>query len=1010
MAGSNKKLKISDTDLSNAIQLLFARGKLTPTQIGAVPDSRTVNALALTSNISVALANIAGTIVQSSNATVNMSSWGQILALDCSSSAILVTLPAPVSAAQHVLIVKTDSSTNAVNIQAHAGSTLNGSTVAVVQLPAQWNACIIASDGTTNCWQFATNFGGGGGGGGVGTFSSVGVGTVSPSAAIDVEAWTITPLVLTNGVTNCVCDQFGFPNFLQPLTPSSLLVQSPLPVSIAGSSYSLSSPVTLSGLSSYVNYIYMDDTSAVVAVSNVSPEVYTERTTMSAGMYLNFDGSLNDSVYNSRWQADSSSALTFVSSSPAPKFGSQCARIQNTYARVNIAAPQPYEINSTRPQCAACSEFQIDFWVQPGFTSAGTYQLFGADNVIGLNLITANSLHWFWSGTLNDVAFGSAPANQWNYIGIRYAAPAQLTLNVNGATTSFTAAAISNSGTALQGFIGCSFASSPVFFDEFIFTPFVRPWQAISAFNPTAAQISTYGTSFASYLSGQSLSLTDAYGFQWFSNGYSASGANHNGVATLPINSTTCYYTHFSPNFSMLPEWTIEGWFNVASVAGASNLIDMRGHRDLFRLVVSISSPTTGAISASSNCTSNNIMNNVALTFPTAGTWFHLAVCYGASSTAPYTSSAPKPGYYVYINGVLAASSAITAPICFSSRCCLGYGYGLSSATSYWTGFVGEFRMTPLQLYPNAFTPPASALGVNTNRDLFDTTLPTPGYIAQGAGGDVPVSRVYLGSYDTQRFVNSGERTMRVVHYASRQNLATTLASGSGFALCRDGATISNGKSWSITQPKHVNSQLGAAFVRQDGRVASGGFIYSTNSWGYYPATTPWTISPAWTMLPFNGNADGAKIKLASVTNQCNIFVDTLNRVYVNGNLLGNVWSNSYPSTSGALIYQGTNITQAYITCCTNVSTPIYNLYILDDGDLYVCGQNTYGQLGIGSTSTSLAQLTLVARQLGEAWAASLRTASRCLRGRPQLELYTLAETIQSTSWELPLAPTRRLV
>mgnify|MGYP002360614801 FL=1 len=170
--------------------------------------------------------------------------------------------------------------------------------------------------------------------------------------------------------------------------------------------------------------------------------------------------------------------------------------------------------------------------------------------------------------TVAGTSLGTINLNQWNYLGASFD-NGTLKVALNGSVVTITGQASISNTSSIYWSIGAN-SGFQAYYDDICFTPFLRSFQPSAAFDST--QLSTYGSSYASLLTGNS--LTDAYGYQWYASPSLVIGTSHFGVASISISAanTSSVYTHMSPNYSQTPQWTIECWFNVTAVTNPSFL------------------------------------------------------------------------------------------------------------------------------------------------------------------------------------------------------------------------------------------------------------------------------------------------------------------------------------------------------------------------------------------------------------------------------------------------------
>ncbi|TXH07692.1 MAG: hypothetical protein E6Q06_01835 [Candidatus Moraniibacteriota bacterium] len=983
-----KKLKISDGELVSRISNLFSTGKLTKSTVGLgnvdntsdlskaisnptqaalnakVSTSTTVNGHALNqSAVSLVKSDFVGTVV-SVTSSMTASAWETVVAASAASGPIVVTLPnmSASTSGQTLAVVKTDASANTVSVQPGAGATLNGATSSLA-LSNQWDACIIANDGSTKAYTLAKASSGGGGGGGIFP-GPVGIGTNSPQAPLDVETSSTSAsssTVSSYGVSQCNVDEFGYASCVSAGGRQSISVSAHT-ISVGGTSYPIAQ-TNLTGLStnSSIYYVYADGLSGSANVNTV-PADFNIAPYQLPGAYLNFESGLDDPFWNA-WSNGQQAAITLDSSKS--KFGTTSCKIAGGDSLIMARKKKSVVESRQAIFLPACPFWQIDAWyyitnVSPAtqspmmtYRSSSTNTSTASGNGFGLyktaNLIVAyistNNSDW---NVANSYNCGTVPNNQWFQMGVRYDG-VNFTVKVNGTLTTFASSAGLANFTASNNTYWTQFgplidqsASYSFNVDEIIMTPYLRPWAPSSAFVYTDNCL--VGSPFAAYLTGTS-GQVDGYNLKWFGN--LVAGPNYPaGNASFALNDTTGrIWSPVCPNLNACSEWTIEAYIYVASVSASAYLINLTATNDEASLVLTLNSATQMQINIGTS-TSFNIFQ---ATFPiTTATWFHCAITYSR-----------KGGYVVYRDGVVAQQTPTNTPIAATGQIILGNSPGGGNAGHAFSAYMNCFRITPALVYTSSFTPPTGMLGLNAFRDVIDPS--TGACITQGLNASTANKRVYLASarLDIQR----------VSHWIPRFTAAQPIAKLGQASVWRDGSITSPAKSYHLPAP-FSNSKGFICILRADGKLFVGGDPAIGSDGALGVPVSAGTIDQFWPVpsqtIPF---------KTVISCWACYYCVDINNNVWACG-------YNGYGAFGDGTTTNRSTLSPIYFSAggaagpslWLHVSSPsnlnTSSLFIVDAGNMYSCGSNGNGQLGLGTTSAQYT-LTQVPKISGQNWAAA---------------------------------------
>lgn len=924
-----------------------------------VNTSTTVNGHALSSNINILANEIVGTVVSVSTST-NVPSWAAVIVASATAAPLTITLPA-ISAStigQHVAVVKADNSSNIVSVVANGGNTLNGSGAAQT-LVTQWDAYIVSNDGVSGAYTLARPGTGGSlnifqlnGTGEAYTTYTTGIGTSTPAATLDVE--TAPAFVATSsnyGVVQSPVDEFGYAKILSVTGATSLSVAAHT-ISVGGVNYPIATTNFSSLPASPFYYVYSDGLSGASAITQVPNELYLAPTTQP-GAYLDFENDLFDPFLNA-WGNNRASLITLDAT--RAKFGTTSFKTIDGVAGLQLVHQNKTLIESRQGvYLPAWPTWQMDAWFYVSAIGTAQTQFLGSRAVSyasGYGFAIYNAA----AGSQNMIIYlsttgstwnlgnatalnGTIPLNQWFQLGIRYDSN-NFVVNVNGTTTTF-ASTVNLYNPASVYTYYTSFAINissgmTVNIDEAIITPYTRAFGAASTFVYTDNSI--MGAPFAAYLTGAS--LTDGYNLNWY--GAQVAGPDYPvGNTSFTLNGTSSFaWSPLCPNLSQCGEWTVEAYMNLATIPASIPLIDLRGHSSDFTMLIHATSTTQIAIHLSTNGTSWNIWSAASVIAVPAATWFHLAV----------TFSATRGGYNVYLNGVLKLSSVSTEAVTPTTQIVLG-----TTSSSYHTGtaftaYMNCFRISPTLVYTGAFTAPTGMLGTSVSRDLI--TVSTGACNTQGASASLTNKRVYLGSvrFDLQR----------VREWTPKQD-QKPLAKLGQLSVWRDGTLTTPTRSFQLPEG---NSYRFFAALRDDGRLYVGGdYLLMDGGTGVPVTNGTWDqyFAMPYQTVPFK------RVVLGFQNYFC---VDINNTIWACGANTYGVFGDGTTTARARLspiFYTSSDPVLAVSAADTN---SVQSLFVVDPatGNMYACGSNAVGQLGLGTT-TQQNTLTLVPKIGGQNWA-----------------------------------------
>lgn len=919
-----KKLKaVPDTVLASRIATLFSNGSLTTTSIGLGNVNNTSD-----SSKPVSVAQQAALDLKQ-----DLSAKGQAngyASLDATSKLAASQLPA----------IPIDSLSN-------------------VAISSAQNGQYLTYNSTSSAW---TNTSGGGGGGvfqlngqnQAYTLLTTGIGTSSPQATLNVEKSTgASSTGVVYGVTSCQTDGYGYAQIMNVANSSCVL--SSCTIIVNGTTYTIPASA-IASLTGPLYYIFADGQSLAYA-SNVVPPSFETDLYFQPGAYLSFEnGSINDPYWNA-WSNQVSQPLTTTNT--RAKFGTHSLQC-NASDSLMLSTVNKY-CNESRVRFfpGAHATWQIDFWIYSstaGTTATDIYNCrtawrsgFGIaiQNTAGsLNMVAYISS----SGSSWDVAsaapIGTCLQNTWCNIAIRYDG-IKFTTYVNGTTTAFAASNnlpnVTTATTMVHSFGPFAGTGPTALLDEIIMTPYVRPFAPSTVFAPASNAI--VGAPFAAYLTGSSAAPTDGYNLKWYASGdpgaQLVAGPNYPGAnPSISCTKTQGVYAPVGPNLQLCAEWTLEFQCNLGTISATTNIIDLRNTQYDYNLVIQALNGTTIASFLSVNGTSWDIASNSQFTV-TNGAWFHMAV----------TFSPTRGGYSIYRNGVRQANIASTSLLAPTSCIKIGCNRQVTTGNFY----INDFRISPFLVYTgSSFAPPTALVGVNTFRDVINTT--TGACTTQGLNASTSNKRVYIGSVRTD--------LQRVKHWIDRMNQQTPVASfGSGaLSVWGQASGFSSAQtSFKFPVQSTSNSRNFMAVVRKDGALIIGG---------------DWTISDGATGVPTpSGTCDQFVPLLNQRTAVSQLVLGYAKYLFVDVNNV--VWGcgpNSFGSFGIGTTTTQTRPVPIYYASATPVvcMTAMYigsieSLFIIDNGNMYSAGSNGVGQLGQGTT-TQQNTLTLVPRQGGANW------------------------------------------
>ena len=982
---SSKKLKISDGELATRVANLFATDQLTKNTVklgnvdntsdlnkvistatatelaGKASTSTTINGFALsTSSILLGRKDLKGAIASVSTSS-NVSAWETIVAASAASAPITITLPSISSSSlgQYLAVVKTDNSANIVSVVPASATTLNGTTSAVT-LANQWDAYIIANDGTSGAYTIAKPGGGASsnifqlnGSSQAYTTYVTGIGTSTPAATLDVE--TAPTFVAANpnyGVAQSPVDEFGYANIVSTTGSNSISVAAHT-ISVGGVNYSIATTNFSSLARAPVYYVYSDGLTGAAALSPIPNELYLAPA-LQPGSYLSFENGFADPFWGAWGNVQ---AGPFSMDSTTSKFGTTSCKLAVAGNVLQMMQQNKTSIeNYQHVYLPVWPTWQFDAWfyvsavgsVQTqfmGYRSGnyasgygfGLYNISGGSQSMGA-YISTNGSSW---NVASLSAVGTIPLNQWFQMGIRYDG-ANFVVYVNGTTTSFASNVnLNNPGSASTYYasIGAFSGAGTVFnVDEVIITPYARAFAPSSAFTYTNNCIT--GSPFAALLTGAS--LTDGYNLNWYGSLVASGPTYPASNPSFTLNGSNAFiWSPLCPNLNQYGEWTIEAYINTSVVSTSIPLVDLRASNNDFSLFIQLNSTTQMALFTGTTGTTWNIFSAALITVPSS-TWFHFALTY----------SATRGGYAAYLNGVLKLSSATTSPIVPPSQIVLGTTSSSFHSGTTFTVYMNCFRITPTLVYTGAFTAPSTMLTANVSRDLI--TASTGACTTQGSGASASNKRVYLGSVRLD--------IQRVRHWTPKQ-AQQPLAKFGQLSVWRDGTLTTPTRSFTLPTTSLSNPRGYLPVLRGDGRLFIGG-DFAIGDGGTGVPVTSGTYDQYW---PVTSQTVRFSRVVAGWSNY--FCIDTNNVVWACGYNLYGVFGDGTTTNRTVLspIYYATSSPTLAISSTYSLTTQ--SLFIVDAGNMYACGSNAFGQLGLGST-TQQNTLTIVPKISAQNWFA----------------------------------------
>ena len=784
-----------------------------------------------------------------------------------------------------------------------------------------------------------------------------------PVAKLDVNNLSTTGnsnlTGVTNGILNCVCDEYGYATFLNVLSSSSVQLIGPLTVDINGSQVIVSSQ-TLTGLTSPIQYLYVDNTGTLFS-TNMPPETYYGRYS-SCIAYLSMENQLEDTgLTGTPWLNASGTMPVMLSfSNSIFKYGSKSLNVQlNQSLCLPVSTQLQCDTGAMPFTIATVTAFHLDFWIYLYNVSTPGYIFYisnAAGSVFCMNLgstVAATSgtqqLQWEISsnGTSYNVALAqptvnSITLNSWNYISISYDGDTY-SLNINGVNDlSFTGAPMATTGTH----IFFNWANNQAFYlDEVIFTPYLRATNTGSPFPLISNSI--VGSPYALLLNGTS--STDQYSsIPWYTPiGTFTQGSAFPTLASISLNTTRYMLTPYFPCLCYMNEWTLELRVNYNSgLTFPATFFDVRPLSTQFGITMNVASNTSVTVSVASRLASANVFNAVSVT-TTANTWQHIAVTYSS-----------KTGYALYGNGTRVSTSAVVEPVASYPICMLGRA--VRNANKTFIGLLNDIRVTPRVLYTGTtYTVPASNLTTNTSRDLIDGTTRI---ISTQSGSTTTsnVQRLYIGC--------SRLDTFRSRHYASKQSILPVAKIGN--SICYQTNVKSQVRSYKFAANRNVSPQLFSVILDETNQmyVAS---ISSNLSVGWLGTQT---VSTTYRLY--------APVRMPTSISQVYLGWTAMFAVDVNGN----VWSNGRNlrgclglgattyTRNPTLIYSSltgvaANV-QVYPSSLASDTSSALCTFIIENGRMFASGGNSAGQLGLGTVTASQTSFVEVAQISSQAWTA----------------------------------------
>jgi alpha-tubulin suppressor-like RCC1 family protein len=904
-----------------------------------VPSTRQINGQTLAANIALKKADIEGRVLSVATNTV-LTQWEQVVLANCSNSNLTITLP-PAAEGKSLVVIKTDASENSLSVVPSLGQVLNAA--ANPTLSQQYEVAQIFSS-TGECF-FQSSSGAGGGGGGTGVdpladiILSANVNQMA-RASVHVNRWRQADLDGT-GIINCTCDEHGFPDFIRQNSAAQIVLK-PCKIRFADNTiFNLTNDLTFSPPTTMPVNIFAENSGIVATTDPFS--IYTERRFSPSCMYFNFE---NDEMYDM-----SSETVFFNLTANRPTISTS----QSRFGTRSLAVPNNAQIDAGLERLSITSTFvpagpssapvwQVDFWIYPTAVWSAANAFFfrmpenaqiiielrsgSVGSTMQLRAFSGNSGAGF--NGANNLAVGNAlVVNQWNYVRIRF--NTQLEFFVNGAGTLAPNNNIPSSPFCLE-FYNSNFGST-YFLDEIIFTPFFRD----NSSSPLdLALISTPGLPYASRLNGAS--LNDEFGFQW--QAFSTDPARLSFAATTfggePAVQLTnnALFTSQGPVLKNANQWTIEFWFRTATGRPSScGLFDMRV-RNMQSFLLEFSGNNIVAF-VSSDGSSNNLINGGTVASNVLNNvWYHLAISFSTNF-----------GLRFFFNGT---QSALANSSALAGLFLVGQYHILSNHlfNPLYSGDVAQFRITPAVVYTSNFTPTNLLPAIISQRNI---DLSTGKRTLRGANASLtPTNCEYLGT------LFKSPQLAR--HNARRMNIYASLRTGEIDILKRDGTLIEQ----RFRLPNNYDHSMAGtqmALVLNDNRIVVCGRNPIANGLGVAQAAN--SLIP-YIRVQINNNKN-EEIKFLCQGRQSFGFVTENNFVYFCGQNLDGGFGNGSASNNfitPTMTYAGSNITHFFIMSRIGLASSMCS-FLIDNGNLLACGSNTQGQLGVGTTANVLTWTTV---------------------------------------------------
>lgn len=845
------------------------------------------------------------------------------------------------------------------------------SSLSDVSITTPLDTQVLTYDSTLSKWKNATATSGSGGS--LGTTgsgdsyvsSNFGVGTSTVNATLDVSPSLTTATttgITTYGVSSCTVDGFGYPKILS-VKGTTATVQ-PHTIVVNGTTYNIATR-TFTNLTAPLYYIYSDGTTLLPQLSYLpydSKSMSYQR--CYPAMYQNFENDLYD-PFGSPWFTNVGS--TMVLDSSVYKFGSRSMNLTGTRLISGIVSKQATDTLPTL-YLPYFGSWAVTMWVYmrayPGGINNLIQYCIDTTSTWGFSIAinqTGNLLLWFStdggpSWTINGASLGGAaiPLNTWTQVGLAFS-------QVNGqillkASTGYTNTSLSRG--LVNGLTGNKFflcindpGGSPMQMnvDEIIVTPYYRDPSVIatSAFDTSAINMSS-GTPFASYLNGSS-SLVDGYDqMRWY--GSYLTGPNFPGSnPSMQFTFTRSVYSPICPNLNLLPEWTIEFWFQVVT-GSLVYFVDMRNAQSDNSICFQTSSNTQMSIWLSTNGTSWDLINGALITFPGLNSINYFVATY----------SATRGGYKFYLNSSLVLSNSSTTAVAPTAMVSLGPSVSYYQPSNPFLLNINDFRITPYLVYGTSgpTSNPTTLLGINTSRDLLDDVT-TGTCTVQGLNPTTLAPHVYLGT------VRTDLQTVR--HWIPPMTSSMPLCKFNNYKLYYDGQVMSPKLSFDLPANTYANPRGYLALLRQDGRIFIGGSIGQTDG------ELGISILASTNDMYFPLISQTKKMKSVYCSYEKYIAVDYDNIVWGCGmNPTGSFGIGTTTAiTTFTPIFTGCTGTPVIAMSPINVRSSYSDcVFIVDvaSGNMYSAGTNSNGQLGLGNT-TQQNTFTLVPKISSQNWA-----------------------------------------